>query len=483
MIDRHDGQGLPRPSASAVARPQRRQHRSDGRLFPHLRSVSSTETRRRADEPPRTLAAGGHTDLERIDSPAGRAARTAWVLVFLAGVSWSIDQEGFLVVLPGRTQQFAALICVAVAGWLALRSNPRLTVGRTWFLVLLAVLPALSLIGPLMGMSGIGAVSRSVRFFLALGIFAMISWLWRTDAFDLVRTHIRIMRVMVAAAFISLALGQGSSFEGRLIAQVPALVPPQVAQFAAVGTGLAIIAAISRMPGTRRNLLWITLGTVALLLTQTRTATVALLLALTVAVVSLVPRYERARTIVLGLVLVSIPLFVLASDAAQTWYERGQSDDNLSTLTGRTKAWELVYEVERTQYTRLFGVGYGDKSIQGLPIDSGYIATFHEVGVVGVWAVVIILAVLALRALLDPRPANRAVALFLVVYVAVASYTETGIGDISAYVMHIVLAFSVVVGATRRPRVGSHGTVAPRPVDDRMPLFAPPFAPPKSRAS
>ncbi len=448
----------------------------------YLRSVPITDTGR-THEPRRPNISDSRTDLERIDARAGRFARTAWVLVFLAGLAWFIDEEGFLVVLPGRTEQIGAFVLVGVASWLALRSNPRLTVGRTWFLVLLATLPTLALVGPLSGMSGIGAVIRSVRFFLALGIFALISWLWRTDAFDLVRSHLRLMRAMIAAAMISLALGLGFNSEGRLIAQIPALVPPQVGQFAAVGTGLAIIAAITKMPGARHNLAWITLGVIALLMSQTRTAMLALLVGLAIAVLSLITHFERARTIVLGLVLVSLPVYVLASGAAQTWFERGQSDDNLDTLTGRTKAWELVYEVERSQYTRLFGVGYGDKSIQGLPIDSGYIATFHEVGVVGVAVVVVIMAVLALRALLDPRPANRGFALFLVVYVAVASYTETGIGDISAYVMHIVLAFSIVVGVSRRPSVRTYGSLVPRPVEQSIPVHAAPFAPPRSRAS
>ena len=39
----------------------------------------------------------------------------------------------------------------------------------------------------------------------------------------------------------------------------------------------------------------------------------------------------------------------------------------------------------------------------------------------------------------------RAVALFLLVYVLIASYTETGIGDMSSYVLHLVLAMVMVV--------------------------------------
>jgi hypothetical protein len=48
--------------------------------------------------------------------------------------------------------------------------------------------------------------------------------------------------------------------------------------------------------------------------------------------------------------------------------------------------------------------------------------------------------VITLRAFAYPKAANRAMAIFLVGFVAVASYTETGIGDMSAYVMHVLLA-------------------------------------------
>jgi hypothetical protein len=124
----------------------------------------------------------------------------------------------------------------------------------------------------------------------------------------------------------------------------------------------------------------------------------------------------------------------------------------LSSLTGRTSAWSKVHALPRTGFQELFGVGYGDKSIEGLPIDNGYLAAYHETGKVGLVIVVAVLAVILARALIYPRLANRALAVFLIAFVAIASYTETGIGDMSAYVMHLVLAGAMVTPVVSRGR-------------------------------
>ncbi|HEX2187144.1 MAG TPA: O-antigen ligase domain-containing protein, partial [Chloroflexota bacterium] len=44
---------------------------------------------------------------------------------------------------------------------------------------------------------------------------------------------------------------------------------------------------------------------------------------------------------------------------------------------------------------------------------------------------------------------ERALATFLVVYCAIASYTEVGLGDASPYLLHIVVAASLLVTARR----------------------------------
>jgi MFS family permease len=391
--------------------------------------------------------------------PRRTTAGAAWVLLLLAGLAWSIDEPGYLVTLPGRAEQLGAMVAVVAAGWIALRHNPTMNVRGTWFIWLFALLPVISVVGPLTGSAGAGAIVRATRFGISLGILALLSPTWRSDPFALVRTHVAAARALLAAALVSYALGVGRNVEGRLIAQVPALVPPQVAQFAAVAAGLSVVAMLGRTGSMRHNAVWAVAGVAALLLSQTRTAAVALIGGLLIAALALVSTSERTRATLVAVLLVAVPAVVVGSGAVATWFRRGQSEENLDTLTGRTKAWDLVYDWPRDPYQRLFGVGYGDKSVEGLPIDGGYVATFHETGTLGLVVAITIMSVLALCAMLDRRPANRAVALFLVTFVAIASYTETGIGDMSAYVLHLVLAFTVLALAGRSGATGADRSV------------------------
>jgi hypothetical protein len=51
-----------------------------------------------------------------------------------------------------------------------------------------------------------------------------------------------------------------------------------------------------------------------------------------------------------------------------------------------------------------------------------------------------------------PPGPRRAVALFLVTYCLVASYTETGIGDMSTYILSLLVASSLVWGSHGAPQ-------------------------------
>ncbi len=182
------------------------------------------------------------------------------------------------------------------------------------------------------------------------------------------------------------------------------------------------------------------LGVAALLLSKTRTPLIAGAVALGVAIVLLAVSHSRAREVVVTLVLLGPALYLVMEPAVGAFLSRGQNDELLSTLTGRTLAWARVHTFPRTGFQELFGIGYGDKSIDGLPIDNGYLATYHEAGKIGLVIVCTAMAVILLRAFSYPKAANRALSICLLTFVAVASYTETGIGDMSAYVMHILLA-------------------------------------------
>ena len=407
--------------------------------------------------------AGGSGGLTRHDE---KRVTLVWLLLFASGLSYSAD-VGLAAGIPLRFEQLGTALALGAAFFFALNFNRRIRLTGSWPVWLYAVLPVIALFAPLAGAGGVGTLFRAARFLFALLIMALLAPAWRTDPWVLANAHARALRLAIAAALLSLAVGMGFDREGRLIAQLPALRAPQVGQFAALLIGISAVQGMTRAPRLPRIGLWIFLATVALVLSKTRTATVALCVAFVVTLIFLLVSHSRARRVFATVLLVGPLVYLVMQPAIRAWFERDQSSELLTTLTGRTKAWALVYSFPRTGFQELFGIGYGDKSIFGLPIDNGYLAAYQETGKVGLVAVCVIMLILLLRALAYPRTANRALAIFLIVYVAVASYTETGIGDMSAYVMHLVVAGAmitpvvvtvVVAGATRPPTTDPPGT-------------------------
>ena len=75
--------------------------------------------------------------------------------------------------------------------------------------------------------------------------------------------------------------------------------------------------------------------------------------------------------------------------------------------------------------------------------------------------VVAFLLVIFLAAWTRPAGPRRAIAIFLVVYCVVASFTETGLGDASPYLLDLAVAASLVAvppGLVRRTPLGRSRT-------------------------
>ena len=140
-----------------------------------------------------------------------------------------------------------------------------------------------------------------------------------------------------------------------------------------------------------------------------------------------------------------------------TWLARGQDDQDLAALTGRRAVWESVLAEPRSTFEVLFGFGLSNKSFNGLPIDSNWLATYYDVGVVGVAINAAMLLFLLVAAGFRPQGPKRALALFLVAYCIVASFTETGLSDASPYLLELTLAASLLV-PTRQRRGGVPGS-------------------------
>jgi hypothetical protein len=129
-----------------------------------------------------------------------------------------------------------------------------------------------------------------------------------------------------------------------------------------------------------------------------------------------------------------------------------QSVEEASQLTGRTKVWTSISGLQRPWLEEVFGSGLSNKSFNGLPIDNNWLAVYLDQGWFGVIIDAALLIILILLAATHQRGIRRAAALFLITYCAVASITETGLGDASPYLLELVLAASLLAAPAGRRR-------------------------------
>ena len=132
-----------------------------------------------------------------------------------------------------------------------------------------------------------------------------------------------------------------------------------------------------------------------------------------------------------------------------SWAQRGQTAQEAAQLSGRTKVWSAVFNTPRPRINELFGSGLSNKSFNGLPIDSNWVATFLDQGWFGIAVEATFLLLLLVMAITHVRGPQRAVALFIVVYCLIASVTETGMGDASPYLLDLSVAVALLVPEAR----------------------------------
>ena len=133
------------------------------------------------------------------------------------------------------------------------------------------------------------------------------------------------------------------------------------------------------------------------------------------------------------------------SAAITTWLARGQSTQGLDNLTGRTEVWGPLLAFPRDKFQEIFGFGLSNASFNGFPIDSNWLSSYQQEGLFGVVICAMILLFLLVTAYFQPRGVRRALALFLMTYCLVASFTEDGFTDVSPYLLDLTLAASLLV--------------------------------------
>ncbi|MDF3144988.1 MULTISPECIES: O-antigen ligase domain-containing protein [unclassified Streptomyces] len=352
-----------------------------------------------------------------------------------------------IVPLPRSLIQMVTMGALVAAFTLALAVNLRLRIRASAYVLLLTLLLVPSVISSANLESGFGALFRCAR----LALFVSTLWLlsrWWDGGLTFVRHHIRMYFAVLGSVAAGLLISPGAAmpelYGGRLVGALWPLTPPQIGQYAAVIIGLTVLLVLGRRTDRAGAAVVIVPSLILLALTHTRTATLGLLIGLVLAIGSLVLTSAAARRFFTWAVLCAVVAAVGFASALQSWFLRGQSQENFSSLTGRAKVWDALLAAPRSTSQQLFGVGLGDKSFGGLPIDNSWLAVYNEQGLIGVTLVAAIIIVLGGVALLRPPSLQRACAIFLISYCAIASYTEAGLGDASPYLLHLALAASLL---------------------------------------
>lgn len=386
--------------------------------------------------------------------PLLRSPLAAWVALYL-NVMPFIGASALPI--PRSLGQAIAQGSLLLALLVALLANPGAVVRPNIFLTLLAGMAILALAVSIHNEFFVGSTYRAVRLVLFVVVLWLLTPWWGRPDLPLLRAHLVCLQVIVASAWLGALVAPGKAFgsEGRLGGVLWPIPAPQVAHYAAILLGCTVVLWFCGVVAGRKTVVILVGAGAALVATHTRTALLAVVLGLVVAGASLFVGHARVRRTTGAVVLVSLAAWTVLSPLIVSWLARGQTTQDLTQLTGRTRVWAAIAKRQATMLQELFGTGLGNKSFDGLPIDSNWVATNVELGRLGVAVVVAFLLVIFLTAMTRPAGPRRAIALLLVVYCVTASFTETGLGDASPYLLDLTVAASVVALPPRVPDRGA----------------------------
>lgn len=384
-----------------------------------------------------------------------RRVTLIWALLFLNAIGTAGPKS--VIPIPHRFDQLITQGSLPVAFVLALTVNRKVLIRPNWFLGLFSLLAVTSVMMSIRLVS-VGTAYRGFR----LAAFIVVLWLltpwWRERGLVLLRSQVLVLTVILGTLMAGIVIAPSRAFSlnygsARLDGVIWPLSATAVGHYMSELVGLVILLWWCGMIRRRPALIIIGLGFFALLASHTRTALLGLVGGLVVAGLSLFLSKGRVRrTFAISLVVIVVVVLPL-SPQISAWLTRGQDAQALSSLSGRTSYWHLVLSAPRPETNKILGSGMTDDgvmnqnypSLNGLPIDSSWIATYQNQGLVGCIIEGLVFLILLITAVLRPRGPTRALALFLIVYSLISSYTETGMGEASPHLLDLALAASLLV--------------------------------------
>jgi hypothetical protein len=379
-----------------------------------------------------------------IDARRRRLGFAVWALLFANGLAFTGIPT--ILTIPSSIGKILTQGALALAVVLVFVLNGRRLVRSNLFLALFTILTVTSLMMSVRLATGPGSLFRAGRFCTFIAALWLLTPLFGRRDRLILRWHMTCLMIVLSTVVIGFFVKPGgrAAIDGRLYGQLWPIPPTQVAHYAAVLAGITFMLLLSG--AMRARPAWFIGGTsvVVLIMTHTRTALIAMLVGMACAMISLLTSRRRVRqTMVVAIILLVLAGTVFAPQVS-SWFRRGQSDQLVTGLNGRTQVWHDLVKAPRSRFNEIFGIGLTNKSFGGLSIDNSWLATYQDQGLVGVAICAAVLISLLMLAATRPRGPCLAVAIFLIVYCMVASWTEVGLGDVSPYVLDLAVAAALL---------------------------------------
>ena len=386
------------------------------------------------------LLASAQADQRRVERRVG----LAWGLLVLNVLTFTPGTA--IIPIPGAVGKLITQAALPAALFVTLTVNRRGLIRPNVFLCLVSLLLIDTIMTFVQAQYLRGTAYRTFREAEFVAALWLLTPYWGRRDLLLVRCHMRAMSVVLGTVVLGLLVSPGHALRShRLVGAIWPIPATQVAHYAAVTLGLAVVLWFCGHRDGRRTLLVVVVTGTILLLTSTRTALVALILGIAIAGLSLIVVESRVRKLFAYTGAVVAVVAVTASSLITAYLARGQGTKQLTSLTGRTNFWGAVLAYPRNKFQEIFGFGLSNGQFNGLPIDSNWLESYQEQGLFGVAVCGMILAFLIVTAYFQPRGVQRALALFLVTYCLVASFTEVGFTDVTTYLLDLTVAASLLV--------------------------------------
>jgi O-Antigen ligase len=383
-----------------------------------------------------------------------RRVQWVWALLFFNVLSFAV--QPMAVPIPHKVGQVLTQGALVAALILALSVNPKVKIRPSVFLGLYSILAVTTMMTSIR-LVGFGTAYRGLRLVIFVAVLWLLTPWWGRRDLLLLRAQVRFLVLILVSVVVGLVLSPHAAFPfnagaHRLSGALWPMPATQLGHYMAELTGLTLLLWVCGLMKRRTALMIVIPSATALVLTHTRTALVAMLVGLLVAALSLFTSSRRVRKILgIGALVVAVGAIPLAP-ALSNWLVRGESAGQVANLSGRTEVWPAVLSEQRPELNMLLGSGMSNGAVDGAqnpavdgrPIDDSWLETYQNQGLVGdILDAAIFLSILFI-ALLRPRGPARAMALFLLVYCFIASFTETGMGDASTYLLDMTVAASLL---------------------------------------